>query len=131
MMNPTLHEQKLARESLIANAQPNNIGWGEMVVLSMNVVEQIAVKNPEMRGDEKLTKAKQLIPTIIQTAREIGYVSPNLAIELQHYATLSVDVLDSLINAFHFIKGHPNYIQFQEQIVSKCCTPNFCRRKKQ
>jgi hypothetical protein len=118
------------QDVIMKSSRPNEFEWGDVLLVCMNVVEAIAKKNPEMHGADKRDKAKQLIPLVIEQARQVGYVSLEQALTLENYAQISVDVVDGLINAFHFIKEHPTFIQFKDKVTTHCCAPKVPRRKK-
>lgn len=122
LLRTSLHEKQNP-------AQP--FRFGDLLPIAMHVVELIQRKmsdNQKMTGDEKRALAKELMFDLIDVAQVDGYLTQVQANEMQSMVRVSATILDGLIDAFHFIREHPTYIQITEHIKTRCCAGSRQRK---
>jgi len=109
--------------SELPDDRKGHIGFGDVMTLAMHVVELLQEDLPlAMRehGEEKKDLAKDMIWRVLDVAEEQGFMTKAQKLSLSNHFSVAVDVVDGLIDAFHFIKKHPAYIQFEQHVKKKC-----------
>lgn len=124
--------EKLVEKSILRNTAPGELTWGVVLLIAMNVVEEVAQKRKDdgpMLPSQKEKLAEDLVLIVINVGERVGYLTYVEAVDLRNYVSLSATVLESLVNAFHYVKTNPSFIQLEEVVKTHCCPTIAIRRK--
>ena len=123
--------EKLVKKSILRNTTPGELTWGIVLLIAMNVVEEVAAQRKDdgpMLPSQKEKLAEELVNVVIKVGEEVGYLTYGDAIDLRNYVTLSATVLESLVDAFHYVKTNPSFIQWEQVVKTHCCPKISIRR---
>lgn len=133
-MQKTSTVESLITQSLRELPKDRRLEFADVLTVSMHAVELLQQITPDalkQSGADKRRLAKDLAWQVLEVARREGFITREELIALQGYFSLAADILDGLINAFHFIKKHPTYIQIEEAVATKCAGGCLGKRNSQ
>ena len=120
--------KKCAEKVLEPWLEENTLNYASLILVSMEIVEDYTRTTKGLGSADKLQKAIELIPKIIDIAVDHDKLTKEEGEELKNRVETGRNIVEQIIEAYIVISKNPQFLQLQEDIgefveetYNKCC----------
>lgn len=94
----------------------NELNFATVILVSMSIIEEYTKSTVGLSSSEKLQKAIELLPIIVDYGVKYNKITSEKGDELKNYISISTSVVKQVIEAYIIVSKCPQVIQFKEDV---------------